>query len=320
MAVLIRNSLLPVVDENGLPLAGAKLYIYAAQTTTPLALFSDADLVTPAANPIVISTSGVCPKRYIAPASYKIVATRADGSSLPDYSGDDIDPGIPLGAGALGIPFGGTGATDAGTARTNLGVPSQGEVDGLAGAVANVTGLLVGPAGTQIGAGTTAQRPGNPDDGKLRYNTDNDRFEGYEDGAWQDVMTTGQKADQAIMEAATDNDTFVPPAMMIHHPAIPKAWALIKNTSNGTYTIEQQFGFSGLVKNSTGDLTLTLTNAMSTAVFPVVLGYQSSSTSIRTLYVKALSTTTVRFEIQNPGTGVSDTGTDYISVVVWGDR
>ena len=44
-------------DANGLPLAGGKLYSYAAGTSTPLALLA-ADGVTPLANPVVLDASG----------------------------------------------------------------------------------------------------------------------------------------------------------------------------------------------------------------------------------------------------------------------
>lgn len=35
-----------------------------------------------------------------------------------------------------------------------------------------------------IPKGTTAQRPGVPVEGEMRYNTDTDQFEGYQGGAW----------------------------------------------------------------------------------------------------------------------------------------
>lgn len=57
-------------DANGLPLAGGKLYSYAAGTSTPLALLA-ADGVTPLANPVVLNASGEATIRVQARA-YKL--------------------------------------------------------------------------------------------------------------------------------------------------------------------------------------------------------------------------------------------------------
>jgi parallel beta-helix repeat protein len=45
-------------DISGVPLSGAKLYSYAAGTTTPQATYTDASLGTPEANPVVCDSSG----------------------------------------------------------------------------------------------------------------------------------------------------------------------------------------------------------------------------------------------------------------------
>jgi len=41
----------------------------------------------------------------------------------------------------------------------------------------------------QLPAGTQAQRPVTPTDGLLRFNSDTDRIEAYEDGAWRHITT-----------------------------------------------------------------------------------------------------------------------------------
>jgi hypothetical protein len=50
--------------------------------------------------------------------------------------------------------------------------------------------------------GTTVQRPGTPADGMLRYNTDEDSFEGYIDGAWGGI--SGAQANGCIYENNVD--------------------------------------------------------------------------------------------------------------------
>ncbi len=48
---------------------------------------------------------------------------------------------------------------------------------------------LRGTGAIDINAGTTAERPVSPDNGMLRYNSDNNRFEGFQAGIWQDILT-----------------------------------------------------------------------------------------------------------------------------------
>lgn len=45
-------------DANGVPLAGGKLYTYAAGTSTPLAAYTDQALTVPSANPIILDANG----------------------------------------------------------------------------------------------------------------------------------------------------------------------------------------------------------------------------------------------------------------------
>lgn len=53
-----------------------------------------------------------------------------------------------------------------------------------------------------VSKGTNAQRPGSPADGMLRYNTDEDSFEGYIDGAWGGI--SGAQANGCIYENNVD--------------------------------------------------------------------------------------------------------------------
>lgn len=86
---------------------------------------------------------------------------------------------------ALGLSYGGTGATSAAAARANL----------LAVAYTTTTGSAVIPSGT------TAQRDGSPANGYFRYNSDLASFEGYVNGAWGGVG--GAQANGVIFENST---------------------------------------------------------------------------------------------------------------------
>lgn len=64
------------LDNNGNPLSGGKLYTYAAGTTDALATYSDVNLTTPNANPVVLDSAGRA-TLYLLSASYKFVLKTA---------------------------------------------------------------------------------------------------------------------------------------------------------------------------------------------------------------------------------------------------
>lgn len=74
----------------------------------------------------------------------------------------------------------------------------------IAGGTANFSGnvTMTGTGAFKAPNGTTAQRPGSPVDGMLRYNSDEDSFEGYIDGAWGGI--SGAQANGCIYENNTD--------------------------------------------------------------------------------------------------------------------
>jgi len=68
-------------DNNGIPLAGGKVYTYAAGTTTPLATYTARDGLTANANPIVLDSAGRTPAQIWSTEGllYKyVVATATD--------------------------------------------------------------------------------------------------------------------------------------------------------------------------------------------------------------------------------------------------
>ena len=78
---------LQFVDANGAPLAGGKLYTYAAGTTTPLATYTTVSGATPNANPVILDSAGRA-SVWLGGASYKFVLkTSADVLS---YTTDNI--------------------------------------------------------------------------------------------------------------------------------------------------------------------------------------------------------------------------------------
>jgi hypothetical protein len=63
-------------------------------------------------------------------------------------------------------------------------------------------GIFQGTGYVLVAKGTTAQRPGSPVAGEMRYNTDNQQFEGYANGAWGQLGggATGGGGDQVFVE------------------------------------------------------------------------------------------------------------------------
>ena len=63
-------------------------------------------------------------------------------------------------------------------------------------------GTFQGTGYVLVAKGTTAQRPASPVAGEMRYNTDNNQFEGYANGVWGQLGggATGAGGDQVFVE------------------------------------------------------------------------------------------------------------------------
>lgn len=96
-------------DDNGDPLSAGKVYTYEAGTSTPKATYSDTDLTTPNANPIVLDAAGRA-TIFLSASSYKfVVKTSADATI---YTQDNIQA-VNAGASGLGeiFDFGGSSSS-----------------------------------------------------------------------------------------------------------------------------------------------------------------------------------------------------------------
>lgn len=81
-------------------------------------------------------------------------------------------------------------------ASTNFGLAS------LAGATFTGEVVLSSTGSLSLPPGTTAQRPGTPSNGMIRYNTTLSQFEGYKAGAWGAIGggATGGSSDDVFYE------------------------------------------------------------------------------------------------------------------------
>lgn len=88
MALLSPTPKQQFFDANGLPLAGGKIYTYAAGTTSNIATYVDSAGVTTNTNPIILDSQGMCNIWLRSTASYKYVVYDAD--DVLQFSTDNI--------------------------------------------------------------------------------------------------------------------------------------------------------------------------------------------------------------------------------------
>lgn len=136
MSLQIASPYIRVEDANGLPYVAARLYVYQPGTTTLASVYTDDGLSIAAANPATSNAKGEFPRIYTAAGTYKLRAETAAGVLI--FEEDDIDTGLSAGTGALPVARGGTGATTAAGARSNLDVPSNSELSDLADDIASL--------------------------------------------------------------------------------------------------------------------------------------------------------------------------------------
>ena len=71
---------LTVLDRHGRPLSGGQVYTYEAGSTTPKTSYSDPEMITPHAWPLVLNSDGKAP-HYVS-GSYKLIVKDQNGVTV----------------------------------------------------------------------------------------------------------------------------------------------------------------------------------------------------------------------------------------------
>lgn len=202
MAVAVFGPLHQFLDNSGNVLNGGTVTVQDAGTTTSRNIYTDTALSVAATNPIPLDSAGRSTQGmiYTAATAYKLILKNSSGTTI--RTEDNIDPGVPIGSGYLAIANGGTGATSAGTALSNLGGATAAELADLAADVASLVGASASSEKTTIAKGTTAQRPASPETSHIRYNTTTSEYEFYTGSSWENPVYTGDVLAGSVVKSS----------------------------------------------------------------------------------------------------------------------
>lgn len=146
MASIFRLPRETLFDGDGAIVPDGTVEFFDAGTSSQRAVYSNAALSSAILQPIEADSAGRLPKIYLQAGSYKIIVRDADGVQV--YVEDDLDPGVASTAGDLAVADGGTGASTAAGARTNLSAASQAAVDAAVTDIAAIQAAIDGIGGT----------------------------------------------------------------------------------------------------------------------------------------------------------------------------
>jgi len=141
-------------------------------------------------------------------------------------------------------------------------------------------------------SGTEAQRPSSPSDGFIRYNSDDNRFEGYEDGEWKYFTTAGIYSTESLFYDFDPADlTYSDNTTISSGTAITDRSGNLTTTVRGTNLVFRTAAGGHLDTNSAnGYLNTTDTGSFSTlssaTSISIILWFQSNGASRQVLVAR----------------------------------
>lgn len=147
MAVLSPSPKAQFLDANGAPLAGGKVFTYAAGTTTPLATYTTGAAGTANTNPIILDARGEADIFYTNGVSYKIVLK--DSADATIWTVDNI-----VVAGSMSLQNANSVSITGGTIGS--GVTFNGNSTGTAANVTGIVAVVNGGTGSSTAGGARA--------------------------------------------------------------------------------------------------------------------------------------------------------------------
>ena len=134
-----------------------------------------------------------------------------------------------------------------------------------------------------------------------------------------DIVDSGAalltQSTQAAIKAETNENTYIPPDLLKHHPGIAKVW-ISWTYSGGTPSDAASYNVASLADNATGDLDVVFTTAFSSTAYAVVASGDQSSANVTSVNSGKL-TTDVRIVILNTSSASADLDGQ---VAIFGDQ
>jgi len=128
-------------------------------------------------------------------------------------------------------------------------------------------------------------------------------------------------ATKAVMEAATSTTEGPTAATTQNHPGVAKAWvrfAADGAAGGAACTISASYNVDGVIHNTTGQYTITLTTDFSSAVFCAVGSAERSTTATRVVQIDTLAAGTCLVYVQDVAN--NQVTSPFVTVAFFGDQ
>ncbi len=137
-----------------------------------------------------------------------------------------------------------------------------------------------------------------------------------DDGTWATAPSAISQANQAALEAETDEDTYVPPDLVKHSPGVAKAWVSISAAG----AIESpDHNVASITDSGTGNRTIVIDTDFSSTVWSIANGAHFNAGSMANIQLRSRAAGSIQVVIYSDEAGA--TTADYATThVMFGDQ